>query len=267
MPRAKKQTGTTATPPAGMAPPPPVPGAGGPPPLPGGPPPMPGGFNPGVAPSPPAPPQGFHGAPQPPAPPNLGQMQHPVPGANVAPPNLPAPGAFTPPAPQPMVPPQSLPQAPAPAVQGGADLGPVLAKLEDLGASVGKSLNGLDGKIQQAVAAGLQPIGTKVEELFSLMQTLYNMMMNDGPSQEQVAAHQQEQQAPAAQQPAASGLDKATQDQLLGSLRQYKGYDAGQLAHHFAQSYQTQGFPQLTAEVIYGVAHQAGMIGADGKLQ
>jgi len=265
MPRAKKQTGTTAAPPAGMTPPPPVPGVGGPPPMP------PGGFNPGMAPPPPAPPQGFPGAPQPPAPPNLGQLAHPVPGANVAPPNLPAPGAFTPLAPQPMVPPQSLPQAPPPVAQGGADLGPVLAKLEDLGASTTKALNGLDGKIQQAVAAGLQPIGTQVKELFDLMQALYNMMMNNGPSQEQAAAHQQQEQqaAPPATQPAgpAGGLDKATQDQLLGSLRQYKGYDAGQLAHHFAQSYQSQGFPQLTAEVIYGVAHQAGLIGADGKLQ
>lgn len=266
MPRAKKQTGAATPPAAGVAPPPPVPGGvGGPPPMP------PGGFNPGAAPQPPAPPQGFPGGPPPgPSFPPLGQMQHPVPGANVAPPQPPAPGAFTPPAPQPMVAPQPLPPAPSPAPQGGADLGPVLAKLEDLGASVTKSLAGVDGKVEKAVAAGLKPIGDKVTELFSLMQSLYNLMMNNGPSQEQVTAHQQEQQQAAPQaapaQPA-GGLDKATADQLVGSLRAYKGYDAGQLAQHFAASYQQQGFPQLTAEVIYNVAGQAGLIGADGKIQ
>lgn len=262
MPRAKKQTGAATPPAAGVAPPPPVPGGGV-----GGPPPMPpGGFNPGAAPQPPAPPQGFPGGP-PPAPsfPPLGQMQHPVPGANVAAPQPPAPGAFTPPAPQPMVASQPFPPAPSPAPQGGSDLGPVLAKLEDLGASVTKSLAGVDGKIEKAVTAGFKPLVTKVEELFSLCQALYNMMLNDGGQQPPQEQDQQTQAAPAAQAP--GGLDKGTIDQLTVSLRAYKNYDAGQLAQHFAASYQQQGFPQLTAEVIYNVAGQAGLIGADGKIQ
>lgn len=258
MPRAKKQT-ATSTPGVGAPPPPPAIGSAPPPP-------------PSFAGGPPPAPPSMPGAPgfgAPPPPPSFGGPGYGVPGANVAPPGPPPgmggmpPAPPAPGAPSPMVPPQPLPPSPAAPAPQGADLGPVLAKLEDLGVSITKSLAGQDVKIAKAVAEGLKPIGDKVTELFGLMQALYNMSMNDGPSEAQVQAHQQEA-APAAAAP--SQLDKGTSDQLVATLRQYKGYVAAEVFTHFHNTYATQGYPHLTAEVIGQVAQQAGLIGPDGKL-
>lgn len=265
MPRPKKQATTATAAAAGVgAPPPPPMGGFTPPPGVGAPPPppsMPGapaGFTP---PAPPAVP-GI-----PPAPPTLGQLAHAVPGAPapVAPPAAPPAGFPQPslPAPTPMVPPPT--QAPVAATV--VDLGPVLAKLDDFARGLAGLTQGIDAQVTQSVTKAMEPLLSKVKELFDLSQALYNMGLN--PGQQAPAAEEPTQAAPPAQQAdAAAGVDKQTAAQVAQSVGHYRGqgYDAAQIAQHFAQTYASQGYPQLTAEVVYAIATQAGMVSADGKL-
>jgi len=264
MPRPKKQA-ATATPAAGVgAPPPPPMGGFTPPPGVGAPPPPPSmpGAPAGFA--PPAPPA----APGiPPAPPTLGQLAHAVPGAPApaAPPAAPPVGFPQPslPAPTPMVPPAPSPVG-APAV---VDLGPVLAKLDDFARGLTGLTQGIDASVTQAVTKAMEPLLSKVTELFNLSQALYNMSLN--PGQQAPAAEEPAHAAPPSQQAdAAAGVDKQTAAQVAQSVGHYRGqgYDAAQIAQHFAQTYASQGYPQLTAEVVYAIAAQAGMVSADGKL-
>lgn len=249
MPRAKKQTATAS----GAAAPPPPPSLGGMPPAPPG---M------GQPPMPPAvpPPGGMVAHPP------LGALGHTVPGAPPPPsiPQQPPAGFAAPglPAPQPMLPPaQGLPSPGLPGPSAGVDLGPVLAKLDDFSGHINKLPTGLQQVVHQAVNEAMAPLLVKMKELFDLSQTLHNIMMNDYVgNQEQTAT------APAPQQGLPAGVDEGTAKQVAQTLKNYAGqnYPIAQLASHFHNTYASQGFPQLTTEVITQIAHVFGIVDANG---
>lgn len=277
MPRAKKQTAAGPAPGAGAPPPPPAPGGYAPPPgmqppVPPqgyGAPPAPGFAPPGNFAPPPAPPMPGVQAPPPPT---LGQLAHAQPGAPAPgyPPTQPPAGFPQPglPAPQPMMQP---PAAPAQA-STGVDLGPVLAKLDDFGRGLSGLGQGIEAQVTQAVNNALAPLVAKVTELFDLSKSLYSQTFNQTQQQQAPAQQAPPAAAPPQQQQQAgadvSGIDQQTANQVVQSLSHYRGqgYDIGQLAAHFHQTYASQGFPQLTTEVIIEIARRGGIVGADGKV-
>lgn len=269
MPRGKKNQTASG----------PAPGAAAPPP-----PPAPGGYAPPPGMTPPVPPQGFAPPPpqgfappaappvpgmQAPPPPTLGQLSHPVPGAPAPgfPPQQPPAGFSQPglPAPQPMMQPPAAPAQSAASV----DLGPVLAKLDDFGRGLSGLGQGIDAQVTQAVNNALAPLVAKVTELFDLTKTLFNQSLNPGQQQQAPA----QQAPPAAAPPQQAGtdishIDNQTAGQVVQSLSHYKGqgYDIAQLAAHFHNTYASQGFAQLTTEVITEIARRGGIVSADGKV-
>jgi hypothetical protein len=195
-------------------------------------------------------PPGFPAPPQAPQPPGMPQ----APQAFQAPPGMPTPP--TPPpttskkgaAPQPPV--NNFPPTPV-SSGGGVDLGPVLAKVDDLSASVRSSFD----MMKKALLTEIQPLKQQIEQLQDAITNLYNAM--GGQGQEDTSSGGDD----------GGNVNQELANQIVASVSNphASGRSAVELSTYFEQYYQQQGI-QVSKEAIYQILCNAQRVDGQGNL-